>query len=207
MNIWECQSTLFLTLNSIKYIRELNSEHFSSNFESLSFSTPILTLWVECLGLWFQDTAPGHFFRIPYASKHPGPSWTLANCRLLPFQKLQKPTFCQQFWWPPLFHPFGAPPPPTPEESASHHVITCWTSKYCAPAQRNRIFGGHLPHGDVIVMAIFVISENLYGSLRCTQDHSRAHQMTPNDSSTSPESSLIISKNINFSTPMTTVLN
>ena len=39
-NIWECDSTVFLTLNSMKYIRKLNSKHFSTKSENSSFSTP-----------------------------------------------------------------------------------------------------------------------------------------------------------------------
>ena len=78
------------------------------------------------------------------------------------------------------FPAFGRPrPPPQRRVLRTMYLISCWTSKHCAPAQRNRIFRGHLLYGDVILMAIFMISENRCGSPRFTQDHSRACQLIP----------------------------
>ena len=73
IKIWEYQSTLFLTLNSMKCIRKLNSKHFSTNSENSSFSTSFRHLKSSCSTSGFKIQLRDFFFRIPHSSKYPEP--------------------------------------------------------------------------------------------------------------------------------------
>ena len=93
MKIGECKSTLFLTLNSMEYIRKLNSDHFLMNFENSSFSTTIPALRALRVDPKPPDTALRLFF--PNSSCFNLAETAVAKLNLLDlaFQKLHKPTF------------------------------------------------------------------------------------------------------------------
>ena len=59
----------------MKYIRKLNSKHFSTNSENSSFSTPFWHFESSSRTSGFKIQLRDFFFRIPHASKYPIPCW------------------------------------------------------------------------------------------------------------------------------------